>query len=232
MKDKTKSYLYNSFVIGEGFTYLHLLLASIVSLITYVATTHSSWNVAVFISSIVLIGSIVVRLLISKKFETLRLRLERRTGILQDSWRGLRNVALRGKSIALILNKLSATDRMNVGRQVGESFYNEFVDTLQRDGVDYPNLDVERRLRMWAQYDSGSGMGSITVSVGSKIVPDIEVNVLNAFTTENGHKNCEYLQGYFAGFLSKFEGRSFMCNEVSCGAEHADRKCVFKASSG
>lgn len=210
----------------------------------FYSINHEIKYVYGFIGSFLLVFIILaLRSFLSFKYGTLKLYLNRDTGVLFDKKASFRNVSLRKRTIQLILESLckslskheSATQieegLYNAGIIVGENFHAELVNHLRKKEKSFDKLSFEKKLKIWADYDSSSGMGKFYVGnlvMSPKMKLNIEVQ--NAFTCPKEKKNydlCKFFCGYIAGFCTKLLQREVDVKEDSCGEKTTDGKCSF-----
>lgn len=198
-----------------------------------------------FYSVVVLV--LILRTVVSCKYGTLKLYLNKNTGILMDKKARFRNVSLRQRTIQLILDSLCAKlksfekldqieeDLYQTGNRVGKNFYNRLVDHLKKSEKRFDTLDYKSKLLIWADYDSSAGMGKFEigeVNISPKI--KLTINVQNSFTClkKNGenmgdYNLCKFLSGYISGFCSELFGKDVSVVEEECGKKATDAKCNF-----
>lgn len=200
----------------------------------------------IFFYTVVIIV-LILRTIVSYKYGTLKLYLNKNTGILMDKKARFRNVSLRQRTIQLILDsfctRLKSFEQLSqiedylyqTGQRVGKNFYNRLVDHLKKSEKKFDTLDYKNKLLIWANYDSSAGMGKFEIGeVNTSPKIKLAINVQNSFTClkkneENvGDYNlCKFLCGYISGFCSELFGKNVSVVEEECGKKATDAKCNF-----
>lgn len=178
------------------------------------------WLAGAFWAALLLVA--IVRILIGIRYRSLRLFLHRHTGILYDKRFALRNISLRARTIAFLLNGLtggSGDQKYEIGVKVGGSFYLDFSNGCRTlEGIDFDGMALAKRVKRWTSYDSSSGMGKFVCSISNENPLRADVTVFNAFTTheDTDQGTCRFLSGYLAGFFSAMSKKEVLCHEVQC----------------
>ncbi len=170
------------------------------------------------------------RVLISIRYRALRLFLYRHSGVLSDKRYGLRNIALRSKTITTILSQIPTAKRYETGVNIGRSFHEDFATGCKNiEGADFDNIPLDKRIKRWIAYDSSSGMGKFSCEISDASHFLAHVTVANAFTIgPNTDGNCcRLIEGYIAGFFSALLRKDIHCSEVRCGNQ-GEQGCVFE----
>lgn len=190
--------------------------------------------VFLLLQSLVLVYFILL-ILISSKYKSIKLRLRRNTGILFDKTANITNVALRKRTINIMLKGLDDKARLYaIGKEVGGSFYDDFEEKLLVKGD--KNYKLSEKIDKWRDYDSSSGMGRFEIRCDEGGYID-QINIFNPFTgdcggKENDYNLCRFLHGYIESFLSRLYGGSRV--EVTCKQRVKPQKrceCSIKITS-
>jgi len=147
-------------------------------------------------------------LLISEKYRTIKLRLNRTTGVLYDRTTYFRNVSIRDETFNIILDGIGGYKKAHtIGKKTGENFHSALEGVLHRKGKNY---NAEDQLKKWLEYDSSSGMGKFEVLQAS---PSIKFKITSPFVgtcpNQNPNPRCGFLLGYVEGFCSKLYEKDF-----------------------
>ncbi|MDD5021941.1 MAG: hypothetical protein PHR82_07445 [Endomicrobiaceae bacterium] len=192
---------------------------------------------------LVVVVVLLIRTLVSWKYGTLKLYLNRKSGILFDKKAGFRNVSLRWRTIQLIINNLcqNISDQAKVnkilydtGEMVGKNFYVKLENHLRKNQKSFDGESPEKKLEIWTDYDSSSGMGKFTIKdliLVSKI--KFTITIENAFTCDEDKSSsrnclCMFMSGYIAGFCSKLFNEPITVEEEECAMNRSDNICKFK----
>lgn len=187
---------------------------------------------------------LIMRSFLACKYGILKLYLNRESGILFDTKAGFRNVSLRAKTIAMMLenvcekspgdaNKEKVENELyQLGQKVGKNFYNGLVEHLKKREHKFDELTHEDKLNIWADYDSSSGMGKMYIGQLAT-TPKIKftIDILNSFTSVSETETysiCKFLSGYIAGFCTELFKKKVIVEEEECGSRAADGLCNFK----
>ena len=164
------------------------------------------------------------------KFQYMKLYLDLGTGYLYDTKANLQNVALRKKSLILILknykSRFSTEGLFLLGKEIGESFAVEFRDKQSQKHGDYNQWDNDRKINAWLQYDSCSGWGKFNVKEKMIGQPSV-ITVVNSFATDENCNLCEFLRGYIKGCLEVLLNRGMTEIDVTKGNCANSLKCEF-----
>lgn len=160
----------------------------------------------------------------SSLYKTIKFRWNSETGALYDDDLRETNVSLRAESLNIILRAIEPDKLYEVGKEVGKSFYDRFINHERQKG---DMKKPEKLLMKWQEYDSSSGMGIFRINEAGRYI-----TVSNPFIGEcsKSHNNekCKFLKGYLEGFLSKFFKKTmslkcltddFAKNECNCSYE-------------
>ena len=147
-------------------------------------------------------------LFISEKYRTIKLRLNRNTGVLYDVTTYFRNVSIRDETFNIILDDIGDYGKAHkIGKKAGEKFYSAFEGVLHRKGKNYNAKD---QLEKWLEYDSSSGIGKFEVLQAG---PSIKFKITSPFVgtcpNQNSNPRCGFLLGYIEGFCSKLYEKEF-----------------------
>lgn len=142
---------------------------------------------------------------------------------------GIRNVALRTETFALILSYLQNSIDLdkyrevmhNAGFKIGETFMNDIMD---KTGKMF-------QLTEWRDYDSAAGMGRYEFKKDEegKLRQIVIENSFIAYDRSSNEPVCDFFCGYFEGGLKRIYGKSFFVKEEKCIAKN-DLSCVFEVS--
>lgn len=156
-----------------------------------------------------------IMLLIPGEYRAIKLRLNRYTGVLYDSTTNFRNVSLRADTLNLILDYMGdggsfahGGKTYNIGKIVGENFYNSFETELLRQGQE--NYSIDDKLKKWLEYDSSSGMGKFELFQHSDRF--LKLKIISPFVgscpNQKPNPGCYFLLGYIDGFCSMLFGQN------------------------
>lgn len=189
-----------------GFAYTNLKTTPTFILFPYVSVFA---YMSVFFQCMVLLFFGIL-IYMSWKYRVIKLRLNRANGILFDKTTSTRNVSLRDESLNLIIDGIDEQKRYDIGKKVGENFYNHFDKKLSLKNA---QCNADDKFIKWLDYDSSSGMGrfqplhnSLTqqLTIVSPFVGDCE-------NDPNKKKRCNFLLGYIDGFCSRLYATTVKC---------------------
>lgn len=170
----------------------------------YQTATSGAFKTTMFYSSIsihILIAlTLIMRCIVAGRISTIKLRYNKKTGILFDKKISARNVSLRAETIRKILVALvSNGDILAVGEEVGGDFYRDFEQHLLQKGKQ--DITLGNKIAKWVDYDSSSGMGRFECRSFESNPFRLVLTITNPFTGNcKEHHICEFLQGYVLGF--------------------------------
>ncbi|HEY9205135.1 MAG TPA: hypothetical protein VIO58_04365 [Candidatus Methanoperedens sp.] len=148
-----------------------------------------------------------ILMLLPGQYRAIKLRLNRNTGVLYDATTNFRNISLRDETLNIIFDNISnGGATYNIGKKVGENFYDSFERELERKGL---NLNIEDKLEKWLEYDSSSGIGKFEHFRHSDSL--VELKIISPFIgscpNQKPNQRCCFLLGYIDGFSSKLYGQ-------------------------
>ena len=156
------------------------------------------------------------------------------------------NVALRAKTVQGLLDEFQRAfpEHYNVivrnaGRIVGESFADDLKKELILRGfetVTKPGRDTEllkKKLSLWAEYDSSTGMGIFEVYQVEFTVNGLRGNILLknsflAYERQSQLPTCIFIEGYLEGVISKLLSIPIIAKEIECSSVTGSEYCKFE----
>ncbi len=151
----------------------------------------------------------IILLIFSYGYEINMLVYRKDNGILYDKTLKIKNVALRRKTMQIILRSVMRENEdetrmvlLKTGEEVGRDFFRNFCE--QRQTKTTPDLCEKELLKIIFKYDSSSGMGKFTLKTfDDRPTISANVEIKNPFTEINGsHEMCSFLIGYLKGVFS------------------------------
>lgn len=162
-----------------------------------------------------------------------------------------RNVTLRADTLQIIFDEFANHTDSNfdevikqVGKEIGESFYTDFV----REYRSHPYIDdrskdpekIREKINLYTEYDSGTGIGNYNFDddlVQRDGELDGEIVIKNSFLThervtdKHNQKTCAFISGILEGVLTELLDTYVDVYEEKCSAVEGDAECVFKVQS-
>jgi hypothetical protein len=152
----------------------------------------------------------------SGKFKVIKLKLNIEDGHLTDVRTNFRNVALRRQTLSKILCELHSDKVFEVGKKVGNDFYQEFFMNFHLPA----SITETQKIEIWLKYDSGSGMGRF--KLGGYTDKSLQIDLISPFygncprQKEQFCKECRFLKGYITGIVNGILREKLEENDVSC----------------
>jgi hypothetical protein len=154
----------------------------------------------------------------------LNLRLNPLSSILTDQTTGIKNVAIRIKTIEILLRK--NRNILKVAKEIGESFCDDFLRyrSQKRGKILRSIADREKLMSDWVRYDSGSGMGKLNLR---KTEEGYLINVSEPFSFD-GICSSSPTQCFFCGYIQGFLKKLFSNKRVGVTLRNrGQRECEF-----
>ena len=87
-------------------------------------------------------------------------------------------------------------------------------------------------MRLWAQYDSGTGMGIFDISHVEASIGGLGGYIIlkNSFLANNKMSkipNCPFIEGYLEGIIQRLIGITISIKEVECHSIPGNNHCKF-----
>ncbi len=156
------------------------------------------------------------------------------------------NVALRTRTVQELLNAFQGAlseDYDSVikeaGRNIGEDFAGDLKNELILQGHrtiikpgKIPEL-LREKLRLWAEYDSTTGMGIFEIHQVEITMSGLQGCLLlkNSFLVNDnrsGLPTCILIEGYIEGIIDKLLGIYVIAKETECSSTTGSEYCRFK----
>jgi predicted hydrocarbon binding protein len=125
-----------------------------------------------------------------------------------------------------------------IGKKTGEDFARDLVkeltmlriDKINKKGND-PEL-IKEKLSLWAQYDSGTGMGIFDISHVEASIDGFGGYIIlkNSFLANNRTSkipSCAFIEGYLEGIIQRLIGITISAKEVECHSIPGTSHCKF-----
>ena len=156
------------------------------------------------------------------------------------------NVALRTKTVQELLNafqrvfpKDCSTIIKETGKNIGESFADDLKKELTQQGLKTiikPGKSAElirQKLRLWAEYDSTTGMGIFEIDQVEITVSGLRgyISLKNSFLANDRQlelPTCIFIEGYIEGIIDKLLGIHIIVKETECGSVTGSEYCRFE----
>lgn len=158
------------------------------------------------------------------------------------------NVALRTQTVQQLFDAFAKANPENYktllknsGKVVGQGFVEDLIRELTQKGIEAiaerrsePDI-LKSKLKLWAQYDSSTGIGIFNVENVEIAMNGIEgeITLANSFLANDkvaSAPSCIFLEGYMEGVLSRLLNLPISINESHCSSVTRHNICKFKVS--